>query len=120
METFQTRLFKHNLQRIYSTIGSDGKINHMPGLCGEFFGFTQLYDWVVETNQVDLNISEEDKKILWTAAKKSASDWGKRNNCKDKKWISGLAKNYYKSELIYKYLADRYNQTGKKMEIVWD
>jgi len=110
-----------NLHDIYSSFLDGNKIEYVPGRCGEFFGFSSLYDWAVDQEKIDLGHSEETKKMLWKCARQSAARWATINKLTPSdETLKKIATRNFKSELIYKYLADKYNNTGIKMQIVWD
>jgi hypothetical protein len=120
-KSVKATLFATWLNDIYSSYIVDGKIDYIPGRCGEFFGFSAMYDWAVDVDKIDLNIGGETKKELWKHAIKSANRWAEMNKLNPtKETLKKIAVRNYKSELIYKYLVDKYNTTGIKMEIVWD
>jgi len=114
-------LLATHLKDIYESYIENGKIDYHPGRCGEFFGFSALYDWAVDVEKIDLGHSEEIKKSLWKSARLSAVKWATINKLTpSEETLKKIATRNFKSELIYKYLADKFNNTGVKMEIVWD
>lgn len=110
-ERLKTRLFVFYLKRIYNQI-EDGKIKYFVGTCNEFFCFTKLYEELVEIGGADLEISEQEKKSIWKEVKKSAARTMKILSRNDKELYEKLCLKYYKSELIYKYIVDMYNNKG--------
>jgi hypothetical protein len=64
---------------------------------------------------------EETKKHLWKVATKNAAEWARRTKTKQtKERVKEVATRFYKSELIYKTLVDKFNSGEPKLEIVWD
>jgi hypothetical protein len=116
------QIFAEQLDQIYTSyLNEDGKIDYAPGRCGEFFGFSKLYDWATENKQLDVIHNEETKKRLWVAATKNANGWAKRFGVKQpKERIKNIAVKFYKSELVYKTLVDKLNAGEPKLSIVWD
>lgn len=113
-------MFQQWLNDIYSfNLEENGKIKYVPGINGPFFCFWRLYDFAVDTMKIAISLPEEDKKMLWEFAKQRAiKEYSRGKITKEK--VKQQRDKYYKSEVIYKYLVDKYNQTGTKMEITWD
>jgi len=110
-----------NLNDIYTSYVEDEKIDYQMGRCGEFFGFSKLYDYAVDKEKIDLNIPVEIKQELWRVSNLSAQNQIKRNKIvTGKEVVKRIATKIYKSELIYYYLVKKYNDTNVKMEIRWD
>jgi len=116
------QIFAEQLDQIYTSyLNQEGKIEYAAGRCEEFFGFSRLYDWAIKAEQLDIVHDEETKKHLWKVATKNAAEWARRTKTKQtKERVKEVATRFYKSELIYKTLVDKFNSGEPKLEIVWD
>jgi len=119
-ENIKIIAFMSQLDRLYRVNKIDGKINYVAGLCGPYFMFDELYDFITEKGfkieflVADGNTEEDVKKHLWDMAKTSASIHVLRN----KKTIEYKKKyqvRLYKSELLYLCLVQLLNNKGKEL-----
>ncbi len=105
----------YKLKRLYSINHRDGKIDYTPALCGRYFMFDSLHDYLVEEGheiKIKGNEHEDDieaKKILWAICKDNAK--------LEKAYTKEYAIRLYKSELIYLWLVQKYNLEGLKLDI---
>lgn len=119
-ENIKIMAFMSQLDRLYRVNKRDGKINYVAGLCGPYFMFDELYDFITERGfkiefQVADGSTEEDvKKHLWDMAKTSASIHVLRNK-KTLEYKKEYQVRLYKSELLYLCLTQLWNSKGKEL-----
>lgn len=87
---------------------------------GSFMGeYSAIYDFL-ESQGTKIELEEEVKKELYKTAVKKFNERNKRwiAECEDKEWLKKKLHEYYKSELVKKYLMDIYLNHGSKMVLV--
>lgn len=79
---------------------------------------SMLYDFLKNEGKVDLDLPEEDKKIMWKLAvekyNREHKDWIKTQS---KEWNKEQLNRVYKSFIIRKVFGDKYYKEGLKMDI---
>ena len=109
------------LNRLYSTNIRGKEMHYTPGLCGPYFMFDDLFDYMKDKGfdiQVELSSPESTdlwKKLMWQyckgAAKKEAiykqTKTGKEAT---KEEILNKATKLYKSEIVVRYLVEKWNE----------
>jgi len=119
-ENIKIIAFMSQLDRLYRVNKIDGKINYVAGLCGPYFMFDELYDFItekgfkIEFQVADGNTEEDAKKHLWDMAKTSASIHVLRNK-KTVEYKKKYQVRLYKSELLYLCLVQLWNNNGKEL-----
>lgn len=119
-ENIKIIAFMSQLDRLYRVNKRDGKINYVAGLCGPYFMFDELYDFItergfkIEFHAADGNTEEDVKKHLWDMAKTSASIHVLRNK-KTVEYKKKYQVRLYKSELLYLCLVQLWNVKGKEL-----
>lgn len=108
-------IFANKLKRLYSVNNSNGKIEYMAGLCGRYFMFDSLYDYLIEQgHKIEIASREsaddiEAKKLLWAICKSNAKQ--------EPNYTKEYATKLYKSELVYLWLVQKYNLEGQQMRL---
>lgn len=120
LENIKIMAFASQLERLYSINKSEGKINYVAGLCGPFFMFNSLYDYLTEKGfKIEFDVkdggTEDDvKKHLWKIAKSSAAMETITKKLSEEKHKE-LQIKIYKSELLYLCLVQLFNNKGKEL-----
>lgn len=120
---------KSKLRRLYSTNLRNGQLEYVPGLCGDFFMFDVLYDYLeLQSFKIAVEVldgtEDEWKKDLWKHCKIDAEIrnlhelLNGRQPCKIQE-TKDYAIRLYKSELVCQCLIRHFNR-GKIGEISAD
>ena len=119
-ENIKVMAFVSQLHKLYRVNKIDGKINYVAGLCGPYFMFDELYDFLtekgfkIEFQVMDGSTQEDVKKELWKMAKTSAAIQKLKNQLTEKRHKE-LEIKLYKSELLYLCLVQLWNIKGKEL-----
>ena len=119
-ENIKIMAFVSQLDRLYRVNKREGKIEYVAGLCGPYYMFHSLYDFLTEKGfkiefQVADGSTEEDvKKNLWEMAKTSAAIYVLQNG-KTIEFKKEYQIKLYKSELLYLCLVQLFNLKGKEL-----
>lgn len=115
------------LKRLYSTNIRGKEMYYTPGLCGPYFMFDDVYDYMKEKGlepKVELSTPENTdywKDLMWKCCKinakeKATEQFNKKGIPETKEQILEYATKLYKSEITVRYLVEKWNR-GEVFEI---